>query len=74
MGKLERCASMLDRGAAKGMRLRFRGGFWTECLDMLFVCFDVRAANEVDAVGDCREDSVEAFGDGFGFTGQVEDQ
>ena len=40
----------------------------------VFVGRQKRTADEVDAVGDGGEDSVEAFADGFGLTGQVDDQ
>ena len=45
------------------------GVFWSKGSDVFFVCFDVGPADQVDAVRNCAEDGVEAFGDRFGTAG-----
>src|SRR5215831_8408544 len=39
-----------------------------------FVGFDVRATEQIDAVGDCRKNAVEGLLDRLGLTWQIEDQ
>jgi hypothetical protein len=43
-------------------------------LDHIFPRFQVRPADQVEAVGYGGEDAVQGFLDGFGLAGQVEDQ
>ena len=48
--------------------------FRTKGLEGCWIDFEVGALEEVDAVGDSGEDGIEAFADGFGFAGEVDEE
>lgn len=63
----------------RSIRLRFLSGEDLRSLgskgdDMLRIGLQVRAADQVDAVGDRGEDRVQAFTDRLGLTRQIHDQ
>jgi len=49
-------------------------GLWSKWLDDRFIAFQEGTTDEINTIRHSWKNSIKAFPDGFGFTGQIDNQ